>query len=172
MESIMRAKLLAFSLITLLIALGLQLPALADENVKDHTVLLEGTWELDVPCLGETVQISYFWNFNSTVRTDKDGISHLKLHINDQGSTAVGMETGTSFHVTGSKTEQWFEYTTQDNLILVEENLTEVMNLVSSGKGNDAKYQARFQYSGVFNISTGTWVWLVIKHYSAGYDCK
>lgn len=74
--------------------------------------------------------------------------------------------------LTGSKKEQWSEYTTQDNLLVIEDNITEVMKFVSPGNGYDAKYQARFLYSGVYNLSTGKWVWLEIKQYSAKDNCK
>jgi len=170
-ECIMKAKLLVFSLVAL-IALGVMLPALADVTTKDHMVHMEHSWMVESPCVSEGIAITSFWNYNYSIRTDKSGVLHVKAHINEQGSTAIGMVTGIKFNVTGNDQDHAYEFYTQDNKVVVKDNFIEVLGFTSPGKDYNFKVFTRLIYNGIFDLVINDWVTLEVKHEVVRIECN
>jgi hypothetical protein len=83
-------------------------------------------------CLGEEIQVNFREQLVEHESVDAQGRLHIHTVINDKGSTAVGLTSGTTYHQVGA---------TKDSDILVVDlqprvvSFVNVLNLIGQGTG-------------------------------------
>jgi hypothetical protein len=88
-------------------------------NVKTP---VEGTQVLFYECLGEEIRLEFREQLIEHESLDAQGRLHIHTNINDKGSTAVGLTSGTTYHQVGA---------TKDNDILVVDSQPRIVSFVN-----------------------------------------
>lgn len=85
-------------------------------------------------CLGEEIRVDYREQLVEHELVDAQGRLHIHTIINDKGSTAVGLTSGTTYHQVGA--------TKENDIIIVEPlprvaSFVNVLNLIGQGSARD-----------------------------------
>jgi hypothetical protein len=104
-------------------------------------VPIEETLTLFEPnCAGELLEVHFRQQLVVHETTDANGSSHFHSVINDQGTTAIGLTSGVTYHQTGATTQT-------ENIIEVAPltmTIYNALNLVSDGSGPNLQVQQLF----------------------------
>jgi hypothetical protein len=144
-------------------------PAAPVMNAVDRTV----TREVDegeavfagarvLACLGEPILIHYREQFALTLTTLPNGRLHAALHLNEMGSSAVGVNTGTRYRFMLNQSEA-------DRVVdggVYTETAIFMRRAVSQGSGPD------FSVRNTYHITLNGQGELVIERIDSELDCR